>query len=174
MEKVISIKNHQLETQVLGQKFLVQRQGTLLKNEDLVFRFVVDKGRAEEYFLEICDGKGGKALRQIAVCDIEAIEPIQGTRFALLYQASPLGANIPLLGGILAQKQGKIPKEEQFTSRHLAELKDAFDQILEIIEEKDRELELMADEEAAGDASESGGDEQEEQKFDPEGAFRQV
>jgi predicted RNase H-like nuclease (RuvC/YqgF family) len=80
-EMVLEIKNHQLETQVLGQKFLVTRPG-IVKNEDLIFRFTHDKSREEDYFLEICDSKG-KPLRAIAVCDIEGIEPCQGTRFLL-------------------------------------------------------------------------------------------
>ncbi len=60
-EMVLEIKNHQLETQILGQKFLVQKHGPL-KTDDLVFRFVVDKSRDQEYFLDICDSKG-KSLR---------------------------------------------------------------------------------------------------------------
>ena len=59
----------------------MQRQGTL-KNDDLIFRFILDKSREEEYFLEMCDAKG-KALRSIPVEDIEAIEPFQGTKFVL-------------------------------------------------------------------------------------------
>jgi hypothetical protein len=53
---------------------LVTRFG-VIKNEELIFRFVVDKGREEEYFLDICDAKG-KSLRQIPVMDIDQIEPI--------------------------------------------------------------------------------------------------
>ena len=51
----------------------MQRIGTL-KNDDLVFRFIIDKSKEEEYFLEICDLKG-TSMRQIAVTDIESIDP---------------------------------------------------------------------------------------------------
>lgn len=60
-EMVVEIKNHHLMTQILGQKFYVQRQGTL-RNEDFIFRYILDKSKTEEYFLEICDSKG-KSLR---------------------------------------------------------------------------------------------------------------
>jgi hypothetical protein len=60
-EMIVEIKNHHLMTQILGQKFYVQKQGTI-KNDDYIFRFVRDKSRTEEYFLEICDSKG-KAFR---------------------------------------------------------------------------------------------------------------
>lgn len=56
-EMVVEIKNHHLMTQILGQKFLVQKQGTL-KNEDLIFRFIHDKSRDPEYFLDISTQKG--------------------------------------------------------------------------------------------------------------------
>lgn len=60
-EMVVEIKNHHLMTQILGQKFYVQRQGTI-KNDDYIFRFILDKSRTEEYFLDICDSKG-RSLR---------------------------------------------------------------------------------------------------------------
>jgi hypothetical protein len=56
-EMIVEIKNHHLMTQILGQKFLVQRQGTI-KNEDLIFRFIHDKSKDQEYFLEILSQKG--------------------------------------------------------------------------------------------------------------------
>lgn len=56
-EMVVEIKNHHLMTQILGQKFLVQKQGTI-KNDDLIFRFIHDKSKDEEYFLEISTLKG--------------------------------------------------------------------------------------------------------------------
>ena len=60
-EMVVEIKNHHLMTQILGQKFYVQKQGTI-KNDDYIFRFILDKSRTEEYFLDICDSKG-RSLR---------------------------------------------------------------------------------------------------------------
>jgi chromosome segregation ATPase len=56
-EMVVEIKNHQLVTQILGQKFHVHKQGAL-RNEELVFRFIHDKSREQEYFLEISSQKG--------------------------------------------------------------------------------------------------------------------
>lgn len=56
-EMIVEIKNHHLMTQILGQKFLVQRHGTI-KNEDLIFRFIHDKSKDQEYFLEILSQKG--------------------------------------------------------------------------------------------------------------------
>ena len=56
-EMVVEIKNHQLVTQILGQKFHVQKHGAL-RNEELVFRFIHDKSREQEYFLEISSQKG--------------------------------------------------------------------------------------------------------------------
>lgn len=56
-EMVVEIKNHQLVTQILGQKFHVQRHGGL-RNEELVFRFIHDKSKEQEYFLEISSQKG--------------------------------------------------------------------------------------------------------------------
>jgi hypothetical protein len=109
----------------LGQKFLVTKQ-SLLKNDELIFRFVADKSRDEEYFLDICDSKG-KSLRMIPVADIEQIEPVQGTKFLLQYNQNPPGSNIPILGKKIAERKGKIFREEEYQSRHIAELKDAFD-----------------------------------------------
>jgi hypothetical protein len=40
---------------------------------------------------------------------------------------NPPGSNIPILGKKIAERKGKIPREEEFKSRHIAELKDAFD-----------------------------------------------
>lgn len=95
-EMVVEIKNHHLMTQILGQKFHVQKPGPL-RNEDLIFRFIHDKSREQEYFLEIANQKG-QALRQIAVCDIEEIEPMQGTKFMLSYVTAPIGSSLPLVG----------------------------------------------------------------------------
>lgn len=95
---VVEIKNHHLMTQILGQKFLVQKQGTL-KNDDLVFKFIHDKSKDQEYFLEISTPKG-QQVRLIAVSDIEEIEPLQGTRFVISYVTSPMGSTLPLVGQI--------------------------------------------------------------------------
>ena len=60
---------------------------------------------------------------------------------------APMGSSLPILGK-LAQRNGKIYKEEEFSSRHIAEIKDAFEQILDMIEQKQREIDqLMEDEE---------------------------
>lgn len=128
-EMITEIKNHHLMTQILGQKFHVTKQGTL-RNEEYVFRFIRDKARTEEYFLDICDSKA-RSLRQIAVTDIQEIDPIQGTRFVLAYNAAPLGSNLPFVGGFVGnlalRAQGVVMKEEEFMSKHIAELKDAYD-----------------------------------------------
>jgi len=47
---------------------LVQRQGTL-KNDDYIFKFIVDKSKSDEYFLEMSDSRG-KPFRLLAVNDI--------------------------------------------------------------------------------------------------------
>jgi hypothetical protein len=99
----------------------------------VIFRFIIDKSKDEEYFLEICDSKG-KSVRQIPVQDIESIEPVQGTKFLLQYNQNPPGSNIPILGKKIAERKGKIFKEEEFTSRHIAELKDAFDQVMDLLD----------------------------------------
>lgn len=39
-----------------------------------------------------------------------------------------------MLGKKIAERKGKIYREEEFTSRHIAELKDAFDQVLDLYE----------------------------------------
>lgn len=62
----------------------------------------MDKSRDEEYFLELCDSKSGKPLRSVAVCDIEEIEPTNGTRFLLQYYVDPPGSNLPILGKKIA------------------------------------------------------------------------
>jgi hypothetical protein len=44
-----------------------------------------------------------------------------------------MGSNLPIVGR-LALRNGKIYKEEEFSSRHIAEIKDAFEQILDMME----------------------------------------
>ncbi len=68
------------------------------------------------------------------MCDIDGIEPLNGTKFSLLYRANPIGSNLPLLGKLAQRQFGKVEKEEEFSSRHIAELKDALEQIQELIE----------------------------------------
>jgi hypothetical protein len=41
----------------------------------LIFRFIHDKSKEQEYFLEIATQKG-QVIRLIAVSDIEEIEPL--------------------------------------------------------------------------------------------------
>jgi hypothetical protein len=56
-EMVVEIKNHQLVTQILGQNFHVHGHGAL-KNEELIIKFIHDKSKEQEYFLEISSQKG--------------------------------------------------------------------------------------------------------------------
>lgn len=98
----------------------------------LQFRFISDKSKTEEYFLDICDTKG-KSWKQIAVIDIESIEPVQGKEFSLQYYTTSM---------FFSTSQSL--KEERFLSKHIAELKDAYEQILSIIERKEHELDELA------------------------------
>ena len=96
------------------------------------------------------------------MCDIEDIEPLHGTRFVLNYMAAPLGSNLPILGKI-AIKQPKLKREEEFISKHIAELTDAFDQIRELMEKQEKKLEEMMSSEGDDDASsQSRGEESED------------
>ena len=49
----------------------------------------------------------------------------------LSYNAAPLGSNLPLVGGFVGnlalRAKGVTLKEEEFVSKHIAELKDAFE-----------------------------------------------
>lgn len=121
-----------------------------------MFRFVVDKSKEEEYFLDICDLKGN-SLRQIAVWDIESIEPTNGTRFEVVYYVNPYGSNIPFVGKIARAKLQKMLRQEEFSSRHIAELTDAFDQIQGLMDQKEKEINDMAGGGYEGHESDSDG-----------------
>jgi hypothetical protein len=42
---------------------------------------------------------------------------------------NPYGSNLPLVGRLAKAKLQKMIRQEEFSSRHIAELTDAFDQI---------------------------------------------
>jgi hypothetical protein len=65
----------------------------------LIFRFIHDKSKDEEYFLEIATLKG-QQVRLIPVSDIEEIEPLHGSRFLISYVTSPMGSNLPFVGSL--------------------------------------------------------------------------
>ena len=74
-----------------------------------------DKNQSGEFFLEI---SSSSSRRRICIIDIEAIEPMQGVKFKLLYHARP---------NILDQlsfKRDKSLKTEFYSSRHLAQIMD--------------------------------------------------
>ncbi|CDW87673.1 UNKNOWN [Stylonychia lemnae] len=128
-EAVNEIKNHHLSTSILGKKFAGQKIGTI-KLDEVTFRFACDSSREDsEYYLEILDYRG-KSWKQIPVLDIESIEPSQGIKFILSYYVS----------SSFFGKSESI-KQEHYQSRHIAELKDAYDQIMNIIEKKEQEVE---------------------------------
>eukprot|EP00347_Sterkiella_histriomuscorum_P023031 403336221 len=128
-EAVNEIKNHHLTTSVLGQKFSAQKIGTI-KYDDVILRFMYDSSREDcEYFLDISDSRG-KSWKQISVIDIDSIEPDQGIKFILSYYVSN-----KFFG------KSETIKQEFYQSRHIAELKDAYDQILSIMDKKEEEVE---------------------------------
>ncbi len=76
---------------------------------------MIDRSQEEEYFLEIYDSKG-KLLKSIAVIDIEAIEPVQRTKFVLQYY---------IAGSFF--KTSESIKEEHYQSKHIAQIKDCYE-----------------------------------------------
>ena len=59
--------------------------------------------------MDICDPKG-KSMRTIAVCDIDSLEPQNGTRFTICYKADPYGSSLPILGKIAQRNLKKMDK----------------------------------------------------------------
>ncbi len=61
-----------------------------------------------------------------------------------------MGSSIPLVGqfvGNLALRaQGTTIKEEEFVSKHIAELRDAYEQIIGLMEREQREIDEMIEE----------------------------
>jgi hypothetical protein len=53
---------------------------------------------------------------------------LQGTRFMLSYITSPIGSTLPLVGSLAMRAQGgNYIKDEEYLSKHIAELRDAFE-----------------------------------------------
>ena len=118
-ETVNQIKNQILEEQIFDQKFIVQQQGTLTIT-DYIFQFVRDSSEDGEFFLEIStsgQGQGTRTRKRISVVDIEAIEPIQGIKFKLVYHAKK-----SIYDQLSFKRDGL--KTELYSSRHLAQLMD--------------------------------------------------
>jgi hypothetical protein len=63
----------------------------------------------------------------------------------LSYHAAPLGSNLPFVGGFVGnlalRAQGVPLKEEEYVSKHIAELKDAYEQIIGLMEKDQRDIE---------------------------------
>lgn len=92
-----------------------------------------DRSEAGEFFLEISsNGTTTRTNRRICVVDIEAIEPIQGIKFKLVYHAKPTIYNQ------LSWKRDKTLRTEQFQSRHLAQIMDGLQQVTKLFEEQER------------------------------------
>ena len=110
-------------------------------NSDFVgvqFSFVRDRSEAGEFFLEISSsGPGTRTNRRICVVDIEAIEPIQGIKFKLVYHAKPT------LYNQITFKADKTLRTEIFHSRHLAQIMDGLQQVNKLFEENERQLDMF-------------------------------
>lgn len=86
-----------------------------MTTSNFIFNFVRDRAEAGEFFLEISSGSGTTQTRKrICIVDIEAIEPLQGIKFKLVYHAKPS------MYDQLSFKRDKTLKAEYYTSRHLA------------------------------------------------------
>jgi len=135
---VNTIKNQILEEQIFSQKFIVQQPGAI-STTNYTFSFVRDRSEAGEFFLEISSNgaTGTRTNRRICVVDIEAIEPIQGIKFKLVYHAKPTMMNQ------LSWKRDKTLRSEQFQSRHLAQIMDGLQQVNKLYEEQERQLDMF-------------------------------
>ena len=72
---------------------------------------------------------------------------MQGTRFMLSYITSPIGSTLPLVGSLAMRAQGgNYIKDEEYLSKHIAELKDAFDQIKDLLEKEANDIDNMIEE----------------------------
>lgn len=59
-----------------------------------------------------------------------------------------MGSTLPSYVGRLAklvQRKEKVYKEEEFSSRHIAELRDALEQIIELMDQQQREIDQLMD-----------------------------
>ena len=83
-----------------------------------------------------------------------------------------LASKIPIVGKKLAENK-RIYKEEEFTSRHIAELKDAFSQIQSLIEQKEKEIEEMMENQMESGSSSSSNDSPGEE-YDHEAGLKQT
>ncbi len=84
---------------------------------------------------------------------------------------NPLGSNLPIVGK-LAQKNGKrIQREEEFSSRHIAELTDAYDQIKGLMEQKQREIDQLMENGNSHSENDDEYDEEEQNDDDHEEGF---
>lgn len=93
-----------------------------------------DRNQAGEYFLEI---SSSNSRRRICVIDIDAIEPMQGIKFKLIYHANP---NIY---DKLSFKRDKTKRTEYYSSRHLAQIMDGYQQVMKLYEENERQLDMF-------------------------------
>ena len=95
-----------------------------------------------------------------------------------------MGSTLPFVGGFvgtlaLRAKGGVTLREEEYVSRHIAELRDAFEQIVGLMEKDQRELDQMIEDEdmmqQARSHSSSGGGSSGEQmeQFDHELGLKQ-
>jgi len=61
-----------------------------------------------------------------------------------------MGSSIPLVGQFVSnlalRAQGTTIKEEEFVSKHIAELRDAYEQIIGLMEREQREIDEMIEE----------------------------
>lgn len=93
-----------------------------------------------------------------------------------------MGSTLPFVGGFvgtlaLRAKGGVTLREEEYVSKHIAELRDAFEQIVGLMEKDQRELDQMIEDEDMQQArshSSSGGSSGEQmEQFDHELGLKQ-
>ena len=140
-EAVHTIKNKILEEEIFSQKFIVQHSGNITTS-NLNFSFVRDRSEVGEFFLDIkstasktgsfkTTNEVSRTKKRIRIVDIEAIEPIQGIKFKLIYHARPT------IYDQLSFKLDKTLKTEYYSSRHIAQIMDGLQQVTRMYEENE-------------------------------------
>lgn len=138
-EVVNTFKNQLIMDQIFQQTFAATYVGTLksLQYQSVVtFKFLQQKTDEAEFWLEIQQGDAHSTQKnvRIAIADIEAIEPVQATRFELRY----------LKAQSYFSRQ-KTLKVEVYDSKYLAEILDCYEQVSKMVDEAEKRLENFID-----------------------------
>ena len=127
-------------------------------NSDLTIGFVRDQNDEDEFYLEIImkaknSKTGMKDILRIPVDDIDEIEHLEGTlQFYLHYQTKVSSESSASIGGYFKRKIGskgksksdkefeKEDKSELFESKFVKQFIETFNNVLEVMDEQEKEL----------------------------------